>query len=100
MNLNGSRKSDLLSWVLSVRLGILGFEEENPPSDLPKSIFGGGDPSPTITGVRSPGFRVSPGGLGEWVGSRVVVNTPSCFFSLFIHMFLLLYAIFFIFVSH
>ena len=47
MNLNGSRNSGLLSWVSSVRLGLSGFDEENPPSDLPKSVFGGGDPSPT-----------------------------------------------------
>ena len=46
-------KSSFLSWVLSVELGILGFEEENPPSDSPKSIFGGGDPSSTITGIGS-----------------------------------------------
>ena len=52
MNLNGSRNSGLLSWVSSVESGISGFEEENPPSDLPKSVFGGRDPSPTITGVR------------------------------------------------
>ena len=77
MNLNGSRNSGLLSWVLSVGSGISGFEEENPPSDLPKSVFGGRDPSPTITGVGSVGFRVSPGGLGRWVGSWVGVDTPS-----------------------
>ena len=53
MNLNGSRNSGLLSWVLSVRLGISGFEEENLPFDPPKSVFGGGDPSPTVTGIGS-----------------------------------------------
>ena len=100
MNLNRSRNSGLLSWVLSVESGISGFEEENPPSDLPKSIFGGGDPSPTVTDVKSVDFRVNSGGLGKWVGSQVTMDTHSCFFSLFIHTFLLLYAIFFIFVSH
>ena len=97
MNLNRSRNSGLLSWVLSVESGISGFEEENPPSDLPKSIFGGGDPSPTVTDVKSADFRVSSGGLGKWVGSQVTMDTHSCFFSLFIHTFLLLYAIFFYF---
>ena len=53
MNLNGSRNSGLLSWVLSVRLGISGFEEENLPSDPLKSVFGGGDPSPIVTGFES-----------------------------------------------
>ena len=77
MNLNGSRNSGLLSWVSSVGSGISGFEEENPPSDLPKSVFGGRDPSQTITGVGSVGFRVGPGGLGRWVGSWVGVDTPS-----------------------
>ena len=53
------------------------FEEENPPSDPPKSVFGGGDRSSTDTGVESTGFRVEPGGLGGWVGFRVPVDTPS-----------------------
>ena len=77
MNLNGSGNSGLLSWVSSVRSSISGFEEENPPSDLPKSVFGGKDPSLTITGAGSVGFRVGPGGLGGWVDSRVGVDTPS-----------------------
>ena len=42
-----------------------------------KSVFGGGDPSPTVTGIESAGFRVGPGGLGGWVGFRVPVDTPS-----------------------
>ena len=78
MNLNGSRNSGLLSWVSSVGSGISGFEEENPPSDPPKSVFGEGDPSPTVTSVGLVGFRVGPGSLGEWVGSRVGMDTPSC----------------------
>ena len=57
MNLNGSRNSDLLSWVSLVGLGISGFEEENLPSDPLKSVFGGGDPSPTVTGIGSTGFE-------------------------------------------
>ena len=77
MNLNGSRNSGLLSWVSSVGSGISSFDQENLPSDLPKSIFGGGDPSPTVTGIESAGFRVGPGGLGGWVGFRVPVDTPS-----------------------
>ena len=39
-----------------------------------KSVFGGGDPSSTVTGIRSAGFRVGPGG---WVDSWVPVDTPS-----------------------
>ena len=77
MNLNGSRNSGLLSWVSSVGSGISGFEEENPPSDPPKSVFGEGDPFPTVTGVGLVGFRVGPGGLGGWVGSRVDMDTPT-----------------------
>ena len=77
MNLNGSRNSGLLSWVSSVGLGISGFEEENPPSDPSKLVFGGGDPSPTVTGVGSASFRVGPSGLGGWVSSRVPMDTPS-----------------------
>ena len=42
-----------------------------------KSGFGGGDPSPTVTSIESASFRVGPGGLGGWVGSRVPVDTPS-----------------------
>ena len=77
MNLNGSRNSGLLSWVSSVGLGISGFEEENPLADPSKSVFGGGDPSPIITGVGSASFRVGPSGLGGWVSSRVPMDTPS-----------------------
>ena len=77
MNLNGSRNAGLLSWVSSVGSGISGFDEENPPSDPPKSFFGDGDPFPTVIGVGSAGFRVGPGGLDGWVGSRVPVDTPN-----------------------
>ena len=75
MNQNGSRNSGLLSWVSSVRSGLSVFDEENPPSDSPKSVFGGGDPSPTITDIGSVDFLVGQGGLGRWVGSRVPVDT-------------------------
>ena len=51
MNLNGSRNSDLLSWVSSAGSGISSFKEENLPIDLPKSVFGGRDPSPTVTDI-------------------------------------------------
>ena len=77
MNLNGSRNSGLLSWVLLVGSGISGFEEENLPFDPPKSVFGGGDPSPTVTGIGSAGFWVCRGGLGGWVVSRVPMDTPN-----------------------
>ena len=76
MNLNGSRNSGLLSWVSSVGSGISSFDQENLPSDLPKSIFGGGDPSPTVTDIESAGFRVGPSGLGGWVDSQVPVDNP------------------------
>ena len=80
MNLNESRNSGLLSWVLSVGSDISGFDEENEQSNPPKSVFGGGDLSPTVTGVESTGFRVDPGGLSRWVSSRVGVDTPSGLF--------------------
>ena len=63
MNLNRSRNFGLLSWVSSVESGISGFKEENPPSDLPKSVFGGKDPQSTVTGV---GFA-----RAVWVGGSV-----------------------------
>ena len=77
MNLNGSRNFGLLSWVLSVGLGISGFEEENLPSNPPKSVFGGGDLSPTITSVGSAYFWVDLGGLSWWVGFWVLMDTPN-----------------------
>ena len=77
MNLNGSRNSGLLLWVSSVGLGISGFEEENPLADPSKSVFGGGDLSPTVNGVKSASFRVGLCGLGGWVNSRVPMDTPS-----------------------
>ena len=49
-------RSGLLSQVSSVRLGSLGFGEENPPSDPPKLVFGGEDPLLTVTGNESTGF--------------------------------------------
>ena len=77
MNLNGSRNSGLRLWVLLVGSSISGFEEENLPSDPPKSVFGGGDPSPTVTSIGLADFWVGLGGLGRWVGSRVVMDTPT-----------------------
>ena len=65
MNLNGSRNSGLLSWVSSVGSGISGFEEENPPSDPPKSVFGEGDPSPAS------GWSVFGSARVVWVGGSV-----------------------------
>ena len=50
-------RSGLLSRDLSVGSGSSGFGEENPPSDLPESVFRGEDLSPTVTGVGSAGFR-------------------------------------------
>ena len=86
MNLNGSRNFGLLSWVSSVGSGISSFEEENLPSDLPKLAFGGRDPSPTVTGVGSAGFRVGPGSLDGWVGSGFpwtpVIPTSKSYFVL------------------
>ena len=77
MNLNGSKNSSLLSWVSSIGSGISGFEEENPPSDSPKSVFGGQDPSLTVIGIGLAGFQVGLGSLGKWVSSRVAVDTPT-----------------------
>ena len=56
---------------------IAGFDEENEQSDPPKSVFGGGDPSLTVMGIGSTGFRVGPGGLGGWVGPRVPMDIPT-----------------------
>ena len=67
-------------------MGISGFEEENPPSDPPKSVFGEGDPFPTVTGIGLVGFQVGPGGLGGWVGSRVDMDTPTSSFQFSLDM--------------
>ena len=56
-------KIGVLSSVSSVGSSISSFEEENSPSDLPKSVFGGGDPSPTVTSVGS--------AQAVWVGGSV-----------------------------
>ena len=69
-------KSSFLSWVLSVELGILGFEEEIPESDSLKLVFGGRDLSLTIIGVELADFSDRLGGLGGWVGLQVPVDTP------------------------
>ena len=70
-------KSGLLSWVSLVGSDILGFKEENPPSDPPKSVFRGKDPPPTVTGVELAGFWVGPDGLNGWVGFRFLMDSPS-----------------------
>ena len=70
-------KTGVPSSVSLVGLGISGFKEENLPSNRPKSVFGGGDPSPIVTDVGSAGFRVGLGGLGRWVGFQVLMNTPN-----------------------
>ena len=56
-------KIGVLSSVSSVGSSISSFEEENSPSDLPKSVFGGGDPSSTVTSVGS--------AHAVWVGGSV-----------------------------
>ena len=38
-------KTGVLSSLSLVGSDVSGFEEENPPSDPPKSVFGGGDSS-------------------------------------------------------
>ena len=56
-------KIGVLSSVSSIGSSISSFEEENSPSDPPKSVFGGGDPSPTVTSVGS--------AHAVWVGGSV-----------------------------
>ena len=70
-------KTGVLSSLSLVGSDISGFEEENPPSDPPKSVFGGRDPSPTVIGVWLAGYRVGPGCLGGWVGFQVLMDTPT-----------------------
>ena len=65
-------KTGILSSVSSVESGISGFEEENPPSDPPKSVFTGEDLSPTVTGIRS-AWAVWAGGLVFLCGYVYVV---------------------------
>ena len=67
----------LLSRVLSVGSDSSGFGKGNSPSDLPKSVFQGKNPPPTVTGVGLVGFRVGPGDLGRWVGFRFLVDSPT-----------------------
>ena len=68
-------KINVLSSLLSVGFDLSGFEEENPPFDPSKSVFGDGDSSPTLIGVGSAGYRVS---LGGWVDFQVLMDTPRC----------------------
>ena len=81
-------RSDLLSRVMSVGSGLSSFGEENPPSNLPKSVFRGKDLPSTVTG-KSVGFRVSLGGLGGWVDFRFLVDSPNDImcqnFTFFVH---------------
>ena len=56
-------RSGLLSRVSLIGSGSSGFGEDNPPSDLPKSVFCGEDRSPNITGVGS--------ARAVWVGGLV-----------------------------
>ena len=70
----------LFSQVSSVRLGLSSLGEENLPSDQPKLVFGGKDPLPIVIGVGSVDFRVSPSGLGRWVGFQFLVDSPICKF--------------------
>ena len=85
-------RSGLLSRVSLVRSGSSGFGEENLPSDPPKSVFGGEDPPPIVTGIGLASFRVNSGGLGKWVGFLFPVDSPTsstwpvC--SFFLHIFL------------
>ena len=73
-------RSSLFSQVSSVRLGSSSLGEENPPFDQPKLVFGGKDPLSTVIDVRSVDFRVSPSGLGGWVGFWFLVDSPICKF--------------------
>ena len=70
-------RPSLLSRVSSVKSGSSGFGKGNPPSDLPKLVFHGEDPLPTVTGVRSTDFQISSGGLGGWVGFRFLMDSPT-----------------------
>ena len=70
-------RSGLLSWVSSIRLGSLGFGEENSPSDLPKSVFGVEDPSSIVTDIGLASFQGGLGGLGGLVDFRFPVDSPT-----------------------
>ena len=61
------------------RIRFIEFGEENSPSDPPKSLFGGGDLPPIVTGIGSTGFRVSSGNLDKWVGFWVSMDTLTTF---------------------
>ena len=55
----------------------IGFSCSNPSTDPSVSGFLGGDPLPSVAGVRSDGFQAGSGGLGGLVGFRVWLDTPS-----------------------
>ena len=63
---HGFRRSDQVYRVL---------KKKTRHSTHLKSIFGGEDPSPTITGVESASFWVSSSNLGGWVDFWVPVDT-------------------------
>ena len=66
---------------ISVRSGFFGFWGENPPTDPLFSGSRGGDPLPTVISVGSTGSRARSDGLGGWVGSRFLLDTPNSYFT-------------------
>ena len=62
--------------VQSSRLKI-GFSCSNPSTNPPVSGFMGGAPPPTVTGVKSAGFRAGSARLGGLVGFRGCLDTPA-----------------------
>ena len=62
---------------ISVRSGFFGFWGENPPTDPSLLGSGGRDPSPTVIDVGSAGSRAGSDGLGGWVGSWFLLDTPT-----------------------
>ena len=57
----------------------IGFSCSNPSIDPPISGFLGGDPLPTVAGIRSDGFQAGSARLGGLVGFRVWLDTPKYF---------------------
>ena len=54
----------------------LGFSCEDPPTDLPDSIFENENLTPTATGSRSNGFWSGSDDLSRWIRSQVSMDSP------------------------
>ena len=81
LDLDGPHQ-DLVEVTSGERRSLVGsiglcFSCEDPPTDSPDSGSKNENPPPTVAGSRLGGFRFGLDSLGEWVGSWVMMDSPS-----------------------